>query len=86
MYWVSPKTISNGRDNITAVRFIKNLMHLKLYTVQHTLLALILIFFTTTALAQTNVNIEIKEIEKKLEDNVRLFLSIEQQKKSRTAE
>ena len=80
MYWVSHKPISNGRNNITAVRYIKDLICLKVYTVTRTLLVLTLIFFTTTSLAQTKVNIEIKGIEKELEDNVRLFLSIEQQK------
>ena len=45
------------------------------------LLALLTSFFTTALFAQTSVNIEINGIDKLLENNVRLYLSIEQQKK-----
>jgi translocation and assembly module TamA len=48
---------------------------------QRMLLAILTSFFTTTLFAQISVNIEISGIEKSMEDNVRLFLSIEQQKK-----
>lgn len=44
------------------------------------LIALALCFFSSTPCAQTAVNVEISGIDKMLEDNVRLYLSIEQQK------
>ena len=51
-----------------------------MYKLQRMLLVLSSFFFTATLLAQTNINVEINGIEKPLEDNVKLFLSIEQQK------
>ena len=52
-----------------------------MHIMQRMLLAILTSFFTTTLFAQISVNIEISGIEKSMEDNVRLFLSIEQQKK-----
>lgn len=43
-------------------------------------LALLLCFYFTTALAKINLNVEIKGVSGEIADNVRLFLSIEQQK------
>lgn len=51
-----------------------------MHKMRRIVLALLTSFFTTALLAQTNVNIEINGIDKLLEDNVRLYLSIEQQK------
>ena len=51
-----------------------------MYKMQQVLLSLLALFCSTTLFAQTNVNIVINGIEKTLEDNVRLFLSVEQQK------
>jgi len=51
-----------------------------MYKAQRMLLALLTCLCSTTLFAQLNVNVEIKGIDKPLEDNVRLFLSIEQQK------
>lgn len=51
-----------------------------MYTVQRMLLTLLVFFCTASVFAQTRVNIVISGIDKPLEDNVRLFLSIEQQK------
>lgn len=44
------------------------------------LLALLAFFYSTTIFSQTAVNVEINGLDKQQEDNVRLFLSIEQQK------
>ena len=49
-------------------------------TLQRLLLILITGFFTTTLYAQTDINVAITGIESQLEENVRLFLSLEQQK------
>jgi len=51
-----------------------------MYKMQLTLLAILAYFFSTMLYAQPSVNIKISGIDKSLEDNVRLFLSIEQQK------
>ena len=51
-----------------------------MHIMQRLLLAILTSFFTTALCAQISVNIEISGIKKSLEDNVRLFLSIEQQK------
>ncbi len=51
-----------------------------MYKTQRILLALLACLCSTTLFAQDNVNVQISGIEKLLEDNVRLFLSIEQQK------
>ncbi len=51
-----------------------------MYTMQRLLLALLAIFCTTTLYAQVKVDVVINGIDKSVEDNVRLFLSIEQQK------
>lgn len=51
-----------------------------MYITQRILLALTACFYSTTLFAQINVNVVISGIEKPMEDNVRLFLSIEQQK------
>ena len=47
---------------------------------QQVLLTLVVSFFSITLFAQTNVTIEINGITKLLEENVRLYLSVEQQK------
>lgn len=47
---------------------------------QQALLSLLLIFFSAPLLARLNVTIEIDGIDSAMEDNVRLYLSIEQQK------
>ncbi|MDH5735772.1 MAG: outer membrane protein assembly factor, partial [Gammaproteobacteria bacterium] len=44
------------------------------------LLTLLACLYSTTLVAQLNVNVVISGIDKPLEDNIRLFLSIEQQK------
>ena len=49
-------------------------------TMQQALLVLLAFFCSTTLLAQTNINTVINGIDKSMEDNVRLFLGIEQQK------
>jgi len=51
-----------------------------MYKTQRMLLALLAAFFSTALFAQINVTIEITGLEKPLADNVRLMLSIEQQK------
>jgi len=51
-----------------------------MHKTQRILLALLVCLYSTTLFAQVNVNVEIRGIDKRLEDNVRLFLSIEQQK------
>ena len=51
-----------------------------MYKMQLTLLAILAYFFSTMLYAQSSVDIKISGIDKSLEDNVRLFLSIEQQK------
>ena len=51
-----------------------------MYKTQRMLLALLACICTPTLQAQTRVDIVISRLEKPLEDNVRLFLSIEQQK------
>ncbi len=51
-----------------------------MYTVQRMLLALLVWLCSATLYAQTNVNVVINGLDKPLEDNARLFLSIEQQK------
>jgi translocation and assembly module TamA len=51
-----------------------------MHTTQRMLLALVVQFYCTTLFAQTSVKIEINGINKPLEENVRLFLTIEQQK------
>lgn len=47
---------------------------------QRILAILLACFCSTTVLAQININIEISGVEKKLQNNVLLFLSVEQQK------
>jgi translocation and assembly module TamA len=47
---------------------------------RHPLVTLVLCFFSSTLCAQSAVNVEINGIGKILEENVRLYLSIEQQK------
>ncbi|MDH5572572.1 MAG: outer membrane protein assembly factor, partial [Gammaproteobacteria bacterium] len=47
---------------------------------QQMLLALLACLCFTTVIAQVNINVEIRGLEQRLKDNVRLFLSIEQQK------
>ena len=47
---------------------------------QRALLTALLLLFSTRLLAELNVAVEIEGIDKTLEDNVRLYLSIEQQK------
>lgn len=47
---------------------------------QRLLLSLLTCFYTTVSFAQISINVEIKGVSAKLADNVRLFLSIEQQK------
>lgn len=51
-----------------------------MYTMQRLLLALLAIFFTTTLSAQIKVDVVINGVDNTVEDNIRLFLSIEQQK------
>jgi translocation and assembly module TamA len=51
-----------------------------MFKTQRLLLALLAIFFSTALFAQINVTVDITGLEKPLEDNVRLMLSIEQQK------
>jgi len=51
-----------------------------MYTMQRMLLALLACFYSATLFAQIDVTVNITGIDKLLEDNVRLFLSIEQQK------
>jgi translocation and assembly module TamA len=51
-----------------------------MYKMQQVLLTLLVCLYSTTLLAQTQASIRITGINKLLEDNVRLFLSIEQQK------
>ena len=54
-----------------------------MYKAQRMLLALLTCLCSTTLFAQINVNVEINGIKGALENNVRLFLSIEQQKSHR---
>ena len=51
-----------------------------MYNSQRLLLTLLVCLNSTTLYAQSNVNIKVNGLNKLLEDNVRLFLSIEQQK------
>ena len=51
-----------------------------MHKTQRILLALLVCLYSTTLFAQVSVNVEVRGIDKRLEDNVRLFLSIEQQK------
>jgi len=51
-----------------------------MYVTRQMLLALLTCLCSTTLLAQTSVSISISGIDQSLQDNVRLFLSIEQQK------
>lgn len=51
-----------------------------MYKTQQLLLAFLTTFFATTLFAQIKANIDITGIDKPLEDNVRLLLSVEQQK------
>jgi translocation and assembly module TamA len=51
-----------------------------MHKTQRILLTLLVCLYSTTLFAQVSVNVEIRGIDKRLEDNVRLFLSIEQQK------
>jgi len=51
-----------------------------MYKMQRILLALLACFYSATLFAQVSVTVKISGIDKQLEDNVRLFLSIEQQK------
>ena len=53
-----------------------------MHTTQRLLLSLVACLLSTTLLAQADVKIEINGISKPMEDNVRLFLSIEQQKEN----
>jgi len=51
-----------------------------MHKTQRILLALLVCLYSTALFAQVNITVEIRGIDKRLEDNVRLFLSIEQQK------
>jgi len=51
-----------------------------MYKTQQLLLALLACLYSTALIAQLDVNVMISGIDKPLEDNVRLFLSIEQQR------
>ena len=51
-----------------------------MYNTQRMLLALLIYFFSTALHAQINVTIEIHGVSKPVEDNIRLLLSIQQQK------
>lgn len=51
-----------------------------MYKLQQMLLAILACFYSVTLFAQINVNVVVIGIDKKLEDNVRQLLSIEQQK------
>jgi len=51
-----------------------------MHKTQRILLVLLAWLYSTALFAQVNINVEISGIDKLLEDNVRLFLSIEQQK------
>jgi len=51
-----------------------------MYKTQRRVLALLVCLCSTALFAQDKINVEISGIEKLLEDNVRLFLSVEQQK------
>ena len=51
-----------------------------MYITQRIILALLICSCASTASAQVIIDIEIKGVDKPLEDNIRLFLSINQQK------
>ena len=49
---------------------------------QRTLLTALLLLFSSALFAQINLTVEIHGIDKDMENNVRLYLSLEQQKRS----
>ena len=51
-----------------------------MFKLQRTLLATLACFYSALLFAQVNVKVNISGLESRLEENVRLFLSIEQQK------
>jgi translocation and assembly module TamA len=64
-------------DSTYEERFSKGI---EMYNSQRLLLTLLACLYSTTPFAQANVDVKISGINKLLEDNVRSFLSIEQQK------